>query len=81
MSKLNRLEAYLRSGATATQKQITGMFGLQNPTAAIHALRKSGVCVYANTATLSDGTVTTKYRIGTPTRAMVAALHEAGAFN
>ena len=39
MTKLARLEAYLKSGSTATPRQITGMFGLQNPTAAIHALR------------------------------------------
>ena len=81
MTKLNRLENYLLSGATATQKQITSMFGLKNPTAAVHALRQSGLCVYANNATLKDGTRTVKYRVGTPTRAMVAALHAAGAFS
>ena len=47
MTKLERLEKYLASGATATPKQIQRMFGLQNPTAAIHALRSRGVCVYA----------------------------------
>lgn len=80
MTKLDKLEKYLASGATATPKQITKMFGLQNPTAAIHALRSRGVCVYANAATLSNGTETTKYRVGQPTRGMIAALHALGAF-
>lgn len=80
MTKLERLEKYLASGATATPKQIQRMFGLQNPTAAIHALRSRGVCVYANQATLSNGSTTTKYRVGQPTRAMISALHALGAF-
>lgn len=80
MTKLSKLENYLASGNEVTAKQITSMFGLQNPTAAIHALRTSGVCVYANKATLSNGTETTKYRVGRPTRAMIAALARAGAF-
>ena len=80
MTKLDRLEKYLTAGSTATPKQIQNMFGLQNPTAAIHALRSNGVCVYANPTTLSNGTKTTKYRVGTPTRAMVSALHALGAF-
>lgn len=80
MSKLNRLSNYLKSGSTATPRQITSMFGLANPTAAIHSLRQSGLCVYANTSTLKDGTVTTKYRVGTPTKAMVATVHSLGMF-
>ncbi len=80
MNKLSKLEKYLASGNTATPKQIQRMFGLQNPTAAIHNLRSAGVCIYANKATLSDGTTTTKYRVGQPTKAMVAALHALGAF-
>lgn len=80
MTKLAKLETYLNAGNEVTAKQITSMFGLQNPTAAIHALRTSGVCVYANKATLANGTETTKYRVGRPTRAMIAALARSGAF-
>jgi hypothetical protein len=81
MTKLSRLEAYLNSGSTATPRQITGMFGLQNPTAAIHALRSRGVCVYANQATLSTGERTIKYKVGKPSRRMVQTLHALGLFN
>lgn len=80
MSKLNSLSSYLQSGNTATPKQITSMFGLKNPTAAIHALRANGVCVYGNPATLYDGTRTTKYKVGSPTKAMISAAHALGLF-
>ena len=80
MTKLEQLEARLRTGAALTPKQITAFFGLQNPTAAIHSLRSNGVCVYANKATLKSGVETTKYRVGQPTKAMVAAMHALGAF-
>jgi hypothetical protein len=78
MSKINKLASYLKSGKTVTPKQITSMFGLKNPTAAVHQLRSAGVCVYANPATLYDGTRTTKYRVGAPTKAMVQAAHQLG---
>lgn len=81
MSKIERLKSYLASGATATPKQIRSMFGLQNPTAAIHQLRTDGVCVYANRVTLKTGVQTTKYRVGTPTKAMVQTAHALGLFN
>jgi hypothetical protein len=80
MTKLARLEAYLKSGSTATPRQITGMFGLQNPTAAVHALRSKGVCVYANPAKLATGERTTKYRVGNPSKRMVQLAHSFGLF-
>jgi hypothetical protein len=80
MTKLEKLEKYLATGNTATPKQIQKMFGLQNPTAAVHALRSKGVCIYGNKATLSTGVETTKYRVGQPTRGMISALHALGAF-
>lgn len=80
MTKLAKLEKYLIAGNELTAKQITSMFGLQNPTAAIHSLRINGLCVYANKATLATGRETVKYRVGRPTRAMIAALARAGAF-
>lgn len=81
MTKLSRLEAYLKSGATATPRQITGMFGLQNPTSAIHTLRSKGVCIYANEATLKNGTRAVKYKVGQPSKSMVKIAHAMGMFN
>jgi len=53
---------------------------LQNPTAAVHALRSKGVCVYANTAKLATGERTTKYRVGNPSKRMVQLAHTFGLF-
>lgn len=71
MSKQAKLLNYLSTGAEVTARQIAGSFGLKNPHDAIHQLRNQGHCVYSNKATLANGTETTKYRIGKPTRKMV----------
>jgi predicted transcriptional regulator len=73
MSKQAKLLNYLSTGAEVTAKQIAGSFGLKNPHRAIHLLRSQGHCVYSNAAKLADGTETTKYRIGKPSRRMIAA--------
>ena len=72
MSKQAKLLNYLSTGAEVTAKQIQGSFGLKNARATIHELRSQGHCIYSNKATLADGTETTKYRIGKPSRRMVA---------
>jgi hypothetical protein len=81
MTKLSRLEAYLNSGATATPRQITGMFGLENPTSAIFTLRNKGLCIYTNSATLKNGKRTVKYKLGQPSKSMVKLAHSFGYFN
>lgn len=81
MTKLNRLQKYLETGAEVTSAQIMSMFKLMNPTAAVHALRQRGVCVYANQKTLYSGQPVVKYRIGTPSKAIIAAAAAAGAFS
>lgn len=75
MTKTDKLKVTLETGSVLTAKQITSKFGLKNPNEAIRQLRKSGVCVYGNPATLSDGTKTVKYRVGNPSKAMVAAAY------
>ena len=73
MSKQAKLLNYLQTGAEVTARQISGSFGLKNPHGSIHSLREQGHCIYSNKAKLADGTQTTKYRIGKPSRRMVAA--------
>lgn len=72
MSKIAKVKKHLISGAELTPRQISGTFGLKNPYDAIYQLRNQGVCVYTNRATLADGTETVKYRVGTPSKRMVA---------
>ena len=81
MTKAQRLLAFLESGSTATSKQIKGMFGIANPSAVVSQLRSEGNCVYANATKLRDGTPVTKYRLGTPSKAMVARAAAAGFFS
>jgi len=78
MSKIAKLESYLQTGAVVTAKQIKSMFKLASPTAAVSDLRRKGVCIYSNEATLYTGIKTTKYRVGRPSKAMVAAAFQAG---
>lgn len=72
MSKQAKLLAHLYNGAEVTARQIQGSFGLKNPHGAIHSLREQGHCIYSNKAKLADGTETVKYRVGKPSRRMVA---------
>ena len=63
----------LRSGRELTAAQVANI-GFANPYAAVANLRdREGVAIYGNKRTLRNGTVVTKYRIGSPTRAMAAA--------
>ena len=73
MSKQAKLLNYLYTGKEVTARQISGSFGLKNPHGAIYSLREQGHCIYSNKAKLADGTETTKYRVGRPSRRMIAA--------
>lgn len=70
------LEA-LQKGEQLTAKQITHRFGIANPTATVSDLRFGGYAIYANKRTNKRGEVFTKYRLGTPTRAVIAAGYRA----
>lgn len=72
MSKQAKLLAALQAGNEFTAKQITASFGLKDPVSSIRNLREAGHCIYGNPATLYTGEQTTKYRLGTPSRRMVA---------
>ena len=77
MSKQTKLLNHLKTGASLTTRQIAASFGLANPQSAINQLRSQGHCIYGNRAVLADGTETTKYRIGTPSKRMIALANAA----
>jgi predicted ArsR family transcriptional regulator len=77
VTKQSRVLEALQSGEQLTAKQITARFGVKNPTATISDIRLSGFAVYANQHTDTKGRVTTKYRLGTPSREIVAAGYRA----
>jgi predicted ArsR family transcriptional regulator len=81
MSKQDRVLEVLSTGEELTAKQIQSRFGVGNARATISALRMKGVPIYANTRTDTKGRVKTKYRIGAPSRAVIAAGYKALAGN
>jgi len=76
-TKTGRLLAALQSGEQLTEGQIRQRFGLRNPRASVSDIRYQGFAVYANRHTDTKGRTTTKYRIGRPSRELIAAGYKA----
>lgn len=76
MSKQDLLLKHLQAGKAFTAKQIQASFGIQHPASAVRALREQGYCVYSNETKLSTGKVATKYRIGKPSKRMLALAYK-----
>lgn len=76
-TKTGRLLAALQSGEALTEGQIRVRFGLKNPRASVSDIRYAGFAVYANRHTDTKGRETTKYRIGKPSRKIIAAGYKA----
>jgi hypothetical protein len=76
-TKTGKLLAALQSGEALTEGQMRVRFGLKNPRATVSDIRYAGFAVYANQHKDTKGRVTTKYRIGRPSRAIVAAGYRA----
>jgi predicted transcriptional regulator len=63
----------LEKGEELTAKQIASRFNIANPTAVIANLRNEGHVIYTNTRKNHRGETVSKYRIGKPTKRLVAA--------
>lgn len=77
VTKSSALLEALRRGEELTAGQITHRFGIKNPRATVSDLRFQGFAIYANARTNKRGETFTKYRLGTPSRAVVAAGYKA----
>ncbi len=77
MSTTQKVLSALEAGYELTPAQIASRFSVANPSALVTALRQQGFPVYGNKHTLADGTRTTKYRLGTASRAIIAAGYKA----
>ena len=78
MSAKQKILNYLSKDSgfnTLTAAQIRSRFGITNVGARIEELRAEGHCIYTNKKTLSDGRNITYYKLGKPTREMVAMAH------
>ena len=74
-SMKNKILASLKSGNQVSAKQFAARFGTSTATvsARVADLRSEGYSIYNNLYTDTKGRETNKYRIGTPTRATIAA--------
>ena len=77
MTNTARVLEVLQTGEALTAKQIGARFKIANPRATISALRAEGYAIYLNQHKDTKGRVTSKYRIGKPTRKIVAAGYKA----
>jgi predicted transcriptional regulator len=78
VTKTDRVLAALKNGEELTAKQIASRFSIKHPASAVRALRGAGYAVYCNEKKNSKGEVKNFYRLGTPSRAMVAAAYAVG---
>ena len=58
---------------TLTANKMQKMFGVKNPSATINDLRNEGHAIYLNTRVNANGEKVAFYRLGTPTKRVVAA--------
>ena len=73
-----KVAAALVNGAELTAKQISARYGVKNVRAVVTKLRNEGYPIYLNKKVSSfDGKVYSKYRLGTATKAVVAAGYQA----
>ena len=77
-TKAAKVVAALENGTELTAKQISARYGVKNARALVSSLRMQGYPVYLNKRVSTfDGETYSKYRLGTPTRSVVAAGYQA----
>jgi predicted transcriptional regulator len=76
-TKTDKVLTALQEGQEMTSAQISARWDVPNVGAVIQNLRFKGHSVYLNTHTDTKGRVTRKYRMGTPSRRVVAAGYKA----
>ena len=67
----------LQSGRTLSSAQLRSQFGAGNPQSVIQSLRFDGFPIYLNTVSDTKGRTRNGYRLGTPSRAVIAAGYQA----
>lgn len=80
MSKTREMLEAFKRGERLTAKQIAHRFGFENEQTAraqVSKLRFQGYAIYANRETNAKRETYTKYRLGKPTRAVIAAGYRA----
>ena len=76
-TKTDKVLTALQEGQEMTSAQISARWDIPNVGAVIQNLRFKGHSVYLNTHKDTKGRMTKKYRLGTPSRRVVAAGYKA----
>jgi hypothetical protein len=76
-TKTYKLFSALSNGERVSASQAAKRFGIKNISAEVSRVRQAGFAVYANTRKAGNGVQVTEYRIGTPSRKLVAAGYKA----
>jgi len=75
MSVKSKVLAYLSKDSaynTLTATKMQSLFGVANPSAVINDLRNEGHAIYLNSRINANGDKVSFYRLGSPTKRMVA---------
>lgn len=76
-SKTFKVFTALHKGEKLTQSEAKKRFGVGNLSAEASRIRAAGYAVYADTRVAGNGVKVTEYRIGTPSRKLIAAGYKA----
>ena len=76
-TKTFRLFNALRNGDRITASAAEKRFGIKNISAEVSRIRQAGYAVYADTRVAGNHVQVTEYRLGTPSRRLVAAGYRA----
>ena len=76
-SKTYKLFTALKSGTSITASEAHKRFGIKTISAEASRLRQAGYAVYANKRIAGNHVEVTEYRLGNPSRAIVAAGYKA----
>lgn len=76
-TKTFRLQQAFQQGATVTASTAQKRFGIKNLSAEVSRIKQNGYVVAKSTRTAGNGVTVTEYRLGSPTREMIALAYKA----
>ena len=76
-TKTAKVLSALQNGERITASQASKRFGVGNLSAEVSRIRQAGFAVYANKRVAGNHVEVTEYRLGTPSRKLIAAGYKA----
>ena len=76
-SKSFKLQAALQAGQVVTASTAAKRFGIKNLSAEVSRVRQNGYVVAKSTRVAGNGVQVTEYKLGQPTREMIALAYKA----